>query len=172
MRESDWIDDFEEFFHARRGPLRRTGYALTGDWQLAEDLTQTTFLRLYRHWPRVRRLNVDAYARRTLVNAYLDSRKRRAEVPSEQVPESTTSDSGVDDRLDLDAALAGLAPQMRAVVVLRFLDDLSVREVASILDIAEGTVKSATHNALRVLENQLETIGPKADDNRGWGATA
>lgn len=166
MRESEWIDDFEEYFHARRGPLRRTGYALTGDWQLAEDLTQVTFLRLYRHWPRVRRLNLDAYARRTLVNAYLDSGKRRTEVPSERLPESTASDAAVEDRLDLHTALADLAPQMRAIVVLRYLDDLSVREVASILGIAEGTVKSATHNALRALRTAIE---PSNRANHGWG---
>lgn len=156
MREAAWIDDFEQYFHARRGPLRRTGYALTGDWQLAEDLTQTTFLRLYRHWPRVRELNVDAYARRTLVNAYLDGRKYHAELPSEPVPESQSPDAGVDERLDLATALAGLAPQMRAIVVLRFLDDLPVREVAEILGIAEGTVKSATHSGLKALRAAIQ----------------
>jgi RNA polymerase sigma-70 factor (sigma-E family) len=169
MREADWIDDFEEYFHARRGSLRRTGYALTGDWQLAEDLAQATFLRLYRHWPRVRKLNVDAYARRTLVNAYLDGRKYHAEVPSERLPESTTSDGGVEDRLDLDTALAGLAPRMRAVVVLRYLDDLSVHEVASILGVAEGTVKSATHNALRSLRTVIE---PTGHSTHGWGTAS
>jgi RNA polymerase sigma-70 factor (sigma-E family) len=169
MREADWIDDFEEYFHARRGPLRRTGYALTGDWQHAEDLTQVTFLRLYRHWPRVRKLNVDAYARRTLVNAYLDGRKRRSELPSDSLPEAPTTDAGTEERLDLDASLAALAPQMRAVVVLRFLDDLSVREVASILGIAEGTVKSATHNALRALRAAIE---PTDQANHRWGAAS
>jgi RNA polymerase sigma-70 factor (sigma-E family) len=171
MREKDWIDDFEEYFHARRGPLRRTGYALTGDWQLAEDLTQATFLRLYRHWPRVRKLNVDAYARRTLINAYLDGRKYHAEVPREHLPEQTMPDSRIEDRLDLDAALTRLAPQMRAIVVLRFLEDLSVREVATTLGIAEGTVKSATHSALKALQSHIATVSNTTNE-QGWGAAS
>ncbi len=62
MADPVWMDDFREFFAARAQRLRRTAFGLTGDWGLAEDLTQSTFLRLFRHWPRVQQMNVDAYA--------------------------------------------------------------------------------------------------------------
>ncbi len=153
MADPDWVEDFKEFFAARARPLRRTAFGLTGDWGLAEDLTQSTFLRLYRHWPRVRQLNVDAYARRTMLNLYLDNRKYNAEVTTPSVPETADLTPDVEARLDLGAALALLPRQMRAVVVLRFLDDQSVRDVASLLGIAEGTVKSTTNHALQALRN-------------------
>lgn len=153
MADPVWVEDFKEFFAARARPLRRTAFGLTGDWGLAEDLTQSTFLRLYRHWPRVRQLNVDAYARRTMLNLYLDNRKYNVEVTTPSVPETAALVPDVDARLDLGAALGLLSRQMRAVVVLRFLDDQSVRDVASLLGIAEGTVKSTTNHALQALRD-------------------
>lgn len=152
MRKA-WDADFEDYFAARARPLRRTAYALAGDWQLAEDLTQATFVRLYRHWPRIRQLNVDAYARRTLTNAFLDQRKRHVEATSGSVPEAPGDAPDLDLQLDLAAALGRLSPRMRAVVVLRYLDDLSVRETADVLGMAEGTVKSTTSHALQALRN-------------------
>lgn len=157
-------EDFAEYFRARARPLRRTAYALTGDWQRAEDLTQATFLRLYRHWRRIRRLNIDAYARRTLTNTFLDERKYQAESPREVMPDAAGPGPDLDARLDLAAALARLSPRMRAVIVLRYLEDLSVRETAQALGISEGTVKSTTNHALAALRTRATVhLDGKAD---------
>src|SRR5512138_2363420 len=79
---------FAEYFTARATVLRRLAYALCGDWHGAEDLVQITFVKLYRHWRRVRAETADAYARRILVNTYLSHRRglrREASVP--EVPD-------------------------------------------------------------------------------------
>lgn len=153
---------FAEFFAAHVRPLRRTAYGLVGDWDRAEELTQATFVRLYPHWANIASGNPRAYARRVMVNLFLDERRRAREVPTEQLPEVGTG--GTDGlsadaaaRLDLGRTLAGLPRQMRAVVVLRFLEDRPVAEVADLLGIAEGTVKSHTHRALAVLHELLAT---------------
>lgn len=146
---------FEEFFAAHARPLRRTAYGLVGDWDLAEELTQATFVRLYPHWARVRDGNPHGYARRVLVNLFVDSRRYAAEVPSDVLPEPAEVERDEAGRLDLGRALARLPKQMRAVVVLRYLDDRPVAEVADALGIAEGTVKSHTHRALAALHELL-----------------
>ncbi len=123
--------DFVAFFDARAAALRRTAYGLVGDWGRAEELTQTTFERLWRHWDRVTRGSPEAYARRILLNLYLDERKWRAEQPTETVPDVGIVGDDPGLRVDIGAALAQLPPQMRAVVVLRFLDDRSVADTGS-----------------------------------------
>src|SRR5262245_60395095 len=130
MASSD--DAFAEYFTARATALRRLAYTLCGDWHPADDLVQTTFIKLYRHWKRVHEQSVDAYARRILVNTYLSHRRdhRRVEVVPD-VPDNmpmwdATADG--DDRLAL--ALRNLPARQRAVVALRHLEDMSVAEVA------------------------------------------
>jgi RNA polymerase sigma-70 factor (sigma-E family) len=151
--------DFEEFFATRARPMRRMAFGLVGDWDRAEDLTQATFVRLYRRWDRLDGANVEAYARRVMVNLYIDERKYSAEVPTEFLPDRTSA-RGVDAeqsdlRIEVGRALAALPRQMRAVAVLRFLEDRPVSEVAEILGIAEGTVKSHTHRAMSALRELL-----------------
>lgn len=146
--------DFAEFFDARALRYRRMAYALAGDWHQAEDLTQSTFVRMYRHWGRIRDGNLDGYARRTMLNLYLDGRKFRAEVSTDDLPDRPDADPGTERRLDLHDALRRMPRQMRAVVVLRFLEDLTIREVADLLDLSEGTVKSHSHRALAALRDR------------------
>lgn len=148
--------EFAEYFAARGQALRRTAYALCGDWHAAEDLVQSTFVRLYRHWRTIHRPTIDAYARRTLLNLFLSGRRgawREQVVP--EVPERPTAVSGSEDRIDLARALAALSPRQRAMVVLRYLEDLPVAEVAELVGVAEGTVKSQTARGVQALRAAL-----------------
>ncbi|MCP2326263.1 RNA polymerase sigma-70 factor (sigma-E family) [Hamadaea flava] len=149
-----WKADYSEYFAARAAPLRRLGYGLSGDWHLAEDLVQHTFLQLYRHWRRLDPTTLDAYSRRTLVNAYLSHRRKKHETAVADVPERA-AEPAPDLGLDIRAALDALPPRQRALVVLRHLEDISVAEAADLLGIAEGTVKSQTAHGLAKLRSHF-----------------
>jgi RNA polymerase sigma-70 factor (sigma-E family) len=147
-----------EYFAARAQGMRRTAYVVIRDWHTAEDMVQATFVQLYMHWPRIRQETVDAFARRTLVNQCLSHlRKNKRERLTDTPPDrsSTEAHPAGPDGLDVARTLAVLPPQQRAVVALRFLDDLSVAETAAVLGIAEGTVKSQTSRALATLREHL-----------------
>ncbi|MFJ9783477.1 SigE family RNA polymerase sigma factor [Amycolatopsis sp. NPDC101161] len=149
--------DFSEYFAARVQRFRRVAFAFCGDWHEAEDLVQAMFVQLYRRWRRVRPDTADAYARRILLNLFLAGRRKSGrEYVTAVVPE-TESPPGRDTplRLDVERALSGLTPRRRAMVVLRFLEDLPVTEVASLLGIAEGTVKSQTARGVEALRAAL-----------------
>ncbi|MGN6576584.1 MAG: sigma-70 family RNA polymerase sigma factor [Nocardioides sp.] len=149
--------ELEEYFSARAVTLRRTAYLVVRDWHVAEDMVQATFVQLYLHWPRIRQETVDAYARRTLVNQCLSHlRRHRREHLTEHVPD--TAALQFEAPLDLTAALALLPARQRAIVALRFLDDLSVAATAQTLDLAEGTVKSQTSRALETLRRHLPDL--------------
>ena len=157
MVRADWEDQFVEYFCARAQPLRRLGYALCGDWHTAEDLVQLTFVRLYRRWPSIRDETVDAYARQVLVNAFLTHRRaRRRESLMADPPERAAGGVDPTDGLAVRRALADLAPRQRAAVVLRYLEDLPVAEVATLLGITEGTVKSQTARAIQSMRGALD----------------
>jgi RNA polymerase sigma-70 factor (sigma-E family) len=152
----NWKTEYADYFAARAVHLRRLGYGLCGDWYLAEDLVQHTFLQLYRHWRRIDPTTVDAYARRTLVNAYLSHRRsRRRETVLADPPDRSTASPDVAGQMDIRRALDALPPRQRALVVLRHLEDISVAEAAEILGIAEGTVKSQTAHGLAKLRLSL-----------------
>jgi RNA polymerase sigma-70 factor (sigma-E family) len=154
-RTPAWEDDFIAFFHARHAAYVRTAYAIVGSWAAAEDAAQEALSRVYASWPSIRGDTPDPYARRVLVNTCFRMLKsRKAETLTDLVPERpTTDDPSV--RVDLMDALARLRPQDRAVIALRYLDDLSVAEVAAILGVAEGTVKSQCSRVLRQIRTQL-----------------
>jgi RNA polymerase sigma-70 factor (sigma-E family) len=152
--------EFATFVAGRARSLRRTAYLLTGDWHAAEDLTQTMFIRLYGRWDGLaRRDALDAYARKTLVRLYIDERRRKRS--TEQVVADAPEGSGrlTDDeteaRLDMLRALAALPARQRAVLVLRFWEDLDVATVAQLVGCPEGTVKSLTSRGLDALRAQL-----------------
>lgn len=162
-----WEEAFVAYYAAKGEMLRRTAFALCGDWHLAEDLTQTVFTNLYRVWRRIERHEVlDQYARRVLLRAFLDQGRRpwRRESPtapeSPMLDEGRWEDGGADDRVTLRAALLGLPKRRRAVLVLRYWADLSVEQVAEILDCPPGTVKSLTARALADLRARLGVAGP------------
>ena len=143
-------DEFTDFVVVRGSALRRTAYLMTGDWHEAEDLTQVALAKLYVAWPRVRRDGAEAYARRIVARAFIDARRRhwRRERPTDELPDLAGPSERIDDRLDLAQALAQLSASHRAVLVLRFWEDLSVEQVADALSLSIGTVKSQTSRAL------------------------
>ena len=147
----------EEYFSARAAGMRRTAYLVVRDWHIAEDMVQACFIQLYTHWPRIRTETVDAFARRTLVNLCLSHlRKNRKERLTGAPPEGSAHDAAGD--LDVHRTLAVLPPHQRAIVALRFLDDLSVAEVAHVMGVAEGTVKSQTARALATLRKHVPDL--------------
>lgn len=157
MQRDQREQDFSEFYVARGPALRRTAYLIVRDWHLAEDLTQQSFVRLYAAWPRIRRESIDAYARKAVVNACLTHlRRRRPESPTDTLPDQELI--GREDVLDIGQALGLLPDRQRAIIALRFLDDLPVLAVAEVLGIAEGTVKSQTSRALDTLRANLPDL--------------
>jgi RNA polymerase sigma-70 factor (sigma-E family) len=144
-------DDFEQFVAARSGALLRTAYLLTGSHQDAEDLVQTALLKAVPKWGRIR--DHEPYVRRILVHESVSRWRRRRwrETSTESLPELAASGSDVDAKLVLREALGRLAPRQRAVIVLRYFDDLTEVQTAEALGIAVGTVKSQARDALRRL---------------------
>ena len=151
-------DAFRAFALSRRPALRRTAFLLCGDWHQADDLVQTSLVKLYVAWPRVRTSGPpDAYAHRTLVRCFLDERRRpwRRESPVDTIAESATAVWADDEQADLGSALARLPRRQRATLLLRFWLDMSVTQTAEALGCSEGTVKSQTARALATLRNLL-----------------
>jgi RNA polymerase sigma-70 factor (sigma-E family) len=152
-------DEYVEFVTPRLGRLRALAYQLSGDWHGADDLVQITLTKTLLNWRRVREAtDIDMYVRAILVKAFLTERtlgwsrvRLLAAIPERPAPPR----DGVEDRALVRAALARLPQRQRAVVVLRFLCDLSVAETAEILDCSPGTVKSQTHHALVALRGVL-----------------
>ena len=144
-------DEFTELVHAVWPGLYRTAYLMLGEHQLAEDLVQTALAKTYASWRQVKDpAAAPAYARVVLANtaaSWFRKRGWRNEHPTEILPE-LTSETDPSMRPVVVDALRQLSPRQRAVVVLRYYDDLSVREVAQALGISEGTVKSQTFDAL------------------------
>jgi RNA polymerase sigma-70 factor (sigma-E family) len=153
------LESFRDYASARRGQLRRTAYLLCGDWYLADDLVQEALAKLYVHWRRVRaRGEVDAYVRRMLVNGFLAGRRRpwRREISAAALPDAPLPDTADDGTRDLLLrALADLHPSQRAVVVLRYWEDLSVEQTASVLCCSTGNVKSQASRGLAQLRTAL-----------------
>ncbi|WP_018686794.1 SigE family RNA polymerase sigma factor [Actinokineospora enzanensis] len=152
--------EFGEYLDSRASVMRRTAYLLSGgDWHRAEDLVQTTLAKIYVAWPRLNRDgSVDAYSRKVMVRTAIDESRRafrRRENVVEQLPEVGVEGPGVDDAVDVRRALAQLPAGQRAVVVLRYWEDLSVAETAQALGKSEGTIKSQAAKGLATLRKLL-----------------
>lgn len=147
-------EEFDEFFVARAPRLRRVAYAIVHDWQLAEDAVQAAFVKIYLRWRRIKPVTVEAYVRRAVVNTSISFvRKSHREVVSGAVPDHAVPTA--ESEPDLLAALQVLPPAQRAVIALRFLDDLSVKDVAAVLKISDGAVKSQTARGLATLRTSM-----------------
>jgi RNA polymerase sigma-70 factor (sigma-E family) len=145
---------FADFVATRSPALLRTAYLLTCDWSTAEDLLQTALAKAWFAWGRIDG-DPEPYVRRILVTTYASWWRRRwsGEVPTEQLPHAAATDrtAQVDDRDALWQALGRLPKRQRAVVVLRYFEDLTEAQTADALGVAVGTVKSQTSKALATL---------------------
>ncbi|WP_228943442.1 SigE family RNA polymerase sigma factor [Nocardioides sp. Leaf374] len=150
-------DSFTSYVLARRGALLRTAYLLTGDADDAEDLVQVALVKASGAWRRIED-DPEPYVRRILVNENVSRWRRRRwrEVSTDRLPEVGHDPVGRHDQaLVLRAALQALAPRQRAVVVLRYFDDLTERQTAELLGVSVGTVKSQARDGLARLREAL-----------------
>ncbi|GAA6525658.1 SigE family RNA polymerase sigma factor [Intrasporangium sp. DVR] len=156
--------DFTEYVRAREVSLARLAYLLTGDRDGAEDLLQNALAKCYRHWDRIRAVEQpDAYVRRVMVNERNSRWRgllRRRESPGShllEVFDPPVPSGGLDpgESLDLWRHVQTLPTQQRAVVVLRFYEDLTEAQTAAILDCSVGTVKSHTSRALAAMRLKM-----------------
>jgi RNA polymerase sigma-70 factor (sigma-E family) len=147
--------ELREFVSARGAALSRAAYLLTGDHQAAEDLVQETYVVLVRRWQKSGRLDPEVYVRTILYSRFVDGWRRRRlwELPWASPPERVGGDEAgtATDRLTLGDALGRLTPKQRAVLVLRFYEDLTESQAAAALGISPNTVKSQTRVALQRL---------------------
>ncbi|WP_079063192.1 SigE family RNA polymerase sigma factor [Peterkaempfera griseoplana] len=148
-------EDFADFVRTRWVPLIRFAHSLTLDAGRAEDLVQEGLVRLWKVWPRLRQEQPEAYVRRIVVNLAVSSRRRRwwgeratAELPEPPPSGAADPGSGVGDRDLLRRALRQLPAKQRVIVVLRYVEDMSERQVAVLLGCSAGTVKSQASRGL------------------------
>jgi RNA polymerase sigma-70 factor (sigma-E family) len=152
--------EFTAYLHARQPSLLRTAYLLTGDRHTAEDVLQTSLAKLYLAWDKVRdRDSVDAYVRRIMVNENNSLWRRpwkRREHTSDVMPDASYVDTYDDGRgAALWDVVQGLPPKARAVVVLRYYEQLSEAETADVLGISIGTVKSQCSRAIAAMRERV-----------------
>jgi RNA polymerase sigma-70 factor (sigma-E family) len=165
------MEDFDQFVARSAESLLRTAHLITWDAGEAEDLVQESLIRVARRWPRVRRMEQPlAYARRVLINLAVDGADRRTRRRHELDPAPAVADvpsadllAGLDTRDELLDALAQLTSRQRAVLVLRYFNDLSEAQVADVLGCSPGTVKS---NASRGLARLREVLSPIPNPTR------
>lgn len=154
-------DGFTGYAVRARPGLRREAYRLCGDWYEADDLVQETLWRIYRRWGvLVRRGELASYTHRALVHVFLGERRRhrwwREVTHPQPEPQGSVVLPEIEQRDVLRRALGRLGPRQRAVVVLRYCEDLSTEQVAAVLGCSTGTVASQAHRALRNLRAALE----------------
>lgn len=165
-RRPSFEEEFADFATARAPQLYRSAWLLCGDHHLAEDLVQETLANLYARWRKPLGGRIDnpaAYAQTTLTRVFLSNRRRRssseqpfAEFPQGHVPEAPDAGERAADRVLLREALGELADADRAVLVLRYLEDLSVAETADRMGVSPGAVRSRSMRALERVRSLLE----------------
>ncbi|WP_067174763.1 SigE family RNA polymerase sigma factor [Microtetraspora niveoalba] len=153
---------FDEFLAARSTALLRTAVLVCGaSPHDAEDLVQSALEKVYRHWPRIRHDNPEAYARRVVVNAAISRARRRRviqEITFASPPETPVESPDPGLRELLLGELGRLPARMRAVLVLRYWEDMSEAETAASLDCSVGTVKSQAARGLARIRARLATL--------------
>ncbi len=150
---------FDEYVVARRAALLRTAYLLVGNAEDAEDLVQLALVKAVPHWPKIAG-NPEPYIRRILTREVLTRWRRRRwrELSTDTVPDRAAPTPDLDEREVLRRALLQLSPRQRAVVVLRYYEDLSERDTADALGISTGTVKSHARDGLARLRQLVPDL--------------
>ena len=156
--------DFAEFVGARWASLYRLAYLLAASPTGAEDLLQTTLEKAYVNWPRISAMEFpEAYVRRMLANTLVSSRRRAwiGEQPWDELPETAGEFAEVPvlDRSLIWPLVCALPDRQRAVIVLRYYEDLSEAQIAEALGCAAGTVKSQSSAAIVALHRALAATG-------------
>ncbi len=157
--------EFVDYVQARMPWLRRLAHRLCGEWSAADDLVQDCLVKLYRHWRRATAADsIDAYVRAMLVHTYLAERERswtrRVRPAADVAGPAATPLTGAEHRIDLVTALAKLSRGQRAVLVLRYWEDLDIAQTAAALGCSPGTVKSQTSYAIAALRRLLPNYVP------------
>ena len=150
MREDG---EFVAFVERSGSRLCETAFWLCRDWSLAQDLTQTTFIKVYLAWRRIRHDDPYRYCKQVLLRTYLDHKrlKSSAEVQADVIPDRPAAAGATELRITLLDALGHLSPRDRAIVVLRYWEDHSVQTVAELLGLSPGVVKTQSMRALASL---------------------
>jgi RNA polymerase sigma-70 factor (sigma-E family) len=155
--------EFVAFVEQSGTRLCETAFWLCRDWSLAQDLTQTTFIKAYLSWRRINHEDPYPYCRQVLLRTYLDHKrlKSSAEVQTDVVPDRPAAADAAELRITLLDALGYLSPRDRAIIVLRYWEDHSVQTVAELLGLSPGVVKTQSMRALaslRVLLGEDEAL--------------
>ena len=162
--------EFADYMAARQPSLLRTAYLLTGDRHAAEDLVQTALAKLYLSWDKVQRRElVDGYVRRIMVNENNSLWRRawkRNEVATGELPEGSAVTAKPDhgEKAALWEFVQSLPRKQRAVIVLRYYEGLSEAEIAEILGISVGTVKSQASRAIASMRQRMSSQPTLATD--------
>jgi RNA polymerase sigma-70 factor (sigma-E family) len=148
--------DFREYVRTRTRALLRTAYILTGNLADAEDLVQSALAKTYVAWDRIAdRGAIDGYVRRAIVNTHISwwRRRRLREYPTDEVPDQAVADHATSSDLQetIRQAIDRLPQRMRAAIMLRYYDDMTEAEVAEVLGVSLGTVKSTVARAVAKL---------------------
>lgn len=172
---NDDRETFTAWAAGRQQVLFRTAYLLSGDRHRAEDLLQETLLKVAARWPRLRDGDPDAYARTILVRDNISWwRRRRRETVVAAPPQQPAADTvdTIDRRLIVARALDRLTARQRAVLVLRYYDDLTESQTAAVLGVSRGTVKTHAHNALARLRDAAPELAEFLDHTTSPGTSS
>jgi RNA polymerase sigma-70 factor (sigma-E family) len=153
--------DFQEFVVSRSRSLLHSAYLLTGNVADAEDLVQSALAKTYQAWNRIEdRKALDGYVRRAMVNTHISWWRRRKldEYPTDDIPDQPVADTSASSETKdaLRRAIDRLPHRMRAAVVLRFFEDMTEAEVADVLGVSQGTVKSTVSRAVAKLRTDAD----------------
>jgi len=157
--------EFVAFVERSGSRLCETAFLLCRDWNLAQDLTQVTLIKVYLSWRRIRHDDPYRYSSKVLLRAYLDHKrlKSSAELQTDTVPDRPAAADAAELRLTLLDVLGQLSPRDRAIIVLRYWEDHSIQTVSELLDLSPAVVKMQSMRALarlRVLLGKDEAPAP------------
>ncbi|SFR28051.1 RNA polymerase sigma-70 factor, sigma-E family [Lentzea waywayandensis] len=163
----NWDSEFTQLYDRCNESMRFTAFLMCGNWHEAEDVLQSAFLKLYLAGPKLTdHSGIEGYLQQILVRTFIAERRRvrwRREKLTDALPDSLFVAPGAEDGLVVWEALSSMPARQRAVLVLRYWNDLSVEDVATALGCSTGTVKSQSSKGLQTLRHKL---GPEFDPSR------